>query len=106
MVATSRETMIFYTEVITGKNRGRSLYQVVTIPRITADMNRNNFFYTSTEQFFPEYFAWQDKLHHNVFNNQFSSTLFTSQACKMRLAGDVARMGDRRGVLQGFGGEP
>jgi hypothetical protein len=34
---------------MTGKNQGRSRYQVVTIPRIAADMNRNHFFYTSIE---------------------------------------------------------
>jgi len=72
-------------------------------------MNRNHFFHTvngtTKYHFFPEYFARQDKLHHNAFSNQFSGTLFTRQACKMRLAGHGAGKGRGEAYYRVFGGE-
>ena len=94
--------MILYIKVITGKNQGRSRYEAVTIPQITVDTNRNHFF--TREQ------NYQTRLLSGIFCSitmlsKISSPalLFTSQACKMRWTGHVARM---RGVYRVLEGKP
>jgi hypothetical protein len=98
--------MILYTEVITGENRGCSRYQVVRIPRNAADMNRNHFFYTSTE--LPNTISFRNILLDKTGSITKLSIIFsnTSQACKMRWAGHVARMGRGEAYYRVLVGKP